>query len=99
MQLSPKAIPTPAFAPTRQLRPTETTCLPPPEVSVDGADLFNSAGCIPIQTIKDLPVLTLRDGQEFCDRDGSLLARVERFNQDGGFRMNRPGVEPCPADD
>ncbi|CAH0343229.1 hypothetical protein RHI9324_04962 [Rhizobium sp. CECT 9324] len=61
------------------------------QVSIDGADVFKSAGCISIQTIKDLPVLTLRAGQEFCDRDGALLARVEKFNPDGNFQMNRPG--------
>lgn len=61
------------------------------QVAVNGADIFESSSCIPTDAIKDLDVLTLREGQEFCDRDGRLLARVSKFESSGFFTMKRPG--------
>lgn len=45
-------------------------------VALPGTDIFNSTGCIPVASVQNLQVLTLRVGQEFCDRDGALLARI-----------------------
>lgn len=62
------------------------------QVTLGGADIFNSSGCIPVEQIRNLGTLTLRSGQEFCDRDGRLLARVNDFMSNGAFYMTRPGT-------
>jgi hypothetical protein len=65
------------------------------DVTLNGADIFNAAGCIPVSSIKDLPVLTLRSGQEFCERDGRLVARIGKFQNGGKFFV----TQPCEFDD
>ncbi|MBV2183571.1 MAG: collagen-like protein [Rhizobium sp.] len=60
-------------------------------VALPGTDIFNSTGCIPVASLQNLQVLTLRAGQEFCDRDGAFLAQIEKFGGDGGFLTMRPG--------
>ena len=60
-------------------------------VALPGTDIFNSTGCIPVSSLQNLQVLTLRVGQEFCDRDGALLARIEKFDLYEAFKMNLPG--------
>lgn len=45
-------------------------------VALDGQDVFNTASCIQIQSVRGLDVLTLRPGQEFCDKSGELIGRI-----------------------
>lgn len=60
-------------------------------VALPGADVFNSTGCIPVVSVLNLQIMTLRVGQEFCDRDGALLARIERFTDNGKIWTTLPG--------
>jgi hypothetical protein len=48
-------------------------------------DIFNSSSCIPIDTIRNLDVLTLRSGNEFCDKTGRLLFRVSKIGENDGL--------------
>jgi hypothetical protein len=58
-----------------------------------GLEAFNTTSCIPASSVKNLPVLTLRAGQEFCASDGALLATVQEFNTRGDrLYMMRPGA-------
>lgn len=61
------------------------------QLTLDEADVFNASGCISVDSIKNLDVLTLREGQEFCERSGRLLARVNKFKINGYFVITRPG--------
>ncbi|NML73573.1 hypothetical protein HHL25_05470 [Rhizobium sp. S-51] len=60
-------------------------------VSLDGEDVFDSSGCIPVSGIKSLTTLKLRAGQEFCEADGRLVGTVSQFFSKGGFAVKRPG--------
>lgn|GEM_PF-4105016 len=70
--------------------PSASTAAAAP-VALPGTDIFNSTGCIPVASVQNLQVLTLRVGQEFCDRDGALLARIERFSDSSTFWTRIPG--------
>ncbi|MDC9834357.1 hypothetical protein [Rhizobium binxianense] len=55
-------------------------------------DIFNSSACIPIDSIRNLDVLTLRSGNEFCDRTTRLIFRVSRIREnDGRIFFETPG--------
>lgn len=60
------------------------------QASLGNQDAFNMSGCIPVSAIRDLAVLTLREGQEFCADDGALVARIGRGNQ-YRFSIKMPG--------
>lgn len=60
----------------------------------DGADVFNSSGCVALSTVKSRELLVLRKGQEFCDSDGRLVAHVKTFESSGYISMARPGELP-----
>ncbi len=60
-------------------------------VSVGGEDVFNSAGCIPVSELRSLQVLTLREGQEFCEADGRLVAKITLMRDSGAFSYQQPG--------
>lgn len=79
IQQAISALPTPAAASTGV------------NVTLGGADVFNASGCIPISAIRELEVLTLREGQEFCDTDGRLVGTVGSFSGRGSFVVKRPG--------
>ncbi len=59
-------------------------------VTLGGADVFNAKGCIPLDSIKNSETLLIRDKQEYCARDGRLVATVIA---DGGsaYVFRRPG--------
>ncbi len=61
-------------------------------VTLGGEDIFRSAGCIPVSSVRNLQVLTLREGQEFCEADGRLIARIGRIEASGYFNVSRPGL-------
>jgi hypothetical protein len=60
-------------------------------VSLGGEDVFNTAGCIPVSEVRNLEVLTLRQGQEFCEATGKLVAQVARAEPDGYVSITMPG--------
>lgn len=61
-------------------------------VTLNGQDVFNASGCIPIDSIRGLDVLTLRSGNEFCDRTGRVIFRVTEIRQsDGRIYFMTPG--------
>ncbi len=58
--------------------------------SLGNQDVFNISGCIPVSAVRDLTVLTLREGQEFCADDGALVARIGRGDR-YRFSITMPG--------
>lgn len=75
----------------QQMAALPATSVAASPVALPGTDVFNSTGCIPVASLLNLQVLTLRVGQEFCDRDGALLARIERFSDSGKIWTTLPG--------
>lgn len=59
-------------------------------MSLGGEDVFDSSGCIPVSEVKRLATLTLRQGQEFCETDGRLVATV-KMERTGFLIITRPG--------
>jgi hypothetical protein len=59
-------------------------------VSLGGEDVFDSSSCIPVAEVKRLATLTLRQGQEFCEADGRLVATV-KMERTGFVIITRPG--------
>lgn len=70
--------------------PTSTTN--PIGGALSETDAFQTSGCISVDNIRNLEMLPLREGQEFCDGNGRLLARVGEFSRNGWFKMTRPGT-------
>jgi hypothetical protein len=61
-------------------------------VTLGGQDVFDAAGCIPLESIRNLQVITLRAGNEFCDRNGRLAFRVKSIREsDGAIYFANPG--------
>jgi len=61
-------------------------------VTLEGTDVFKASGCIPVDNIRNLDVLTLRAGNEFCDKTGRLLFRVTSIRErDGRIFFSNPG--------
>lgn len=84
----------------RQLIQQALSSLPAPStgggggitVSLGGEDVFNSAGCILVPELRSLQVLTLRAGQEFCEADGRLVARITGMSDSGLLNYQEPGL-------
>lgn len=60
-------------------------------VALSGQDIFNSSGCIPVSEVRNLEVLTLREGQEFCEADGRLTAKITSIAGTGTLFYTLPG--------
>ena len=60
-------------------------------INLSGEDVFDAAGCIPVAEVKKLTTLTLRQGQEFCEADGRLVATVKNMDRTGFLLISRPG--------
>lgn len=54
-------------------------------------DAFNGSNCILVDSIKNDNVLYVREKQEFCKKDGSLVATVYKMSDSGEFSVNVPG--------
>lgn len=61
-------------------------------VTLGGEDVFNSSKCISVSEVRQLEVLLLRDGQEFCETDGRLVAKIGSAGIRGAFSYTMPGV-------
>jgi len=57
---------------------------------VDFSGNFDLSKCLPADEIKKLQTITVRAGSEFCDKDGSLLAKIEKL-QDESILFSAPG--------
>lgn len=68
-----------------------TNAVPSINVTLDGQDIFNASGCIPMQSIRNLEVLTLRKGNEVCDKTGRLMFRISEFYEGGEVYFLTPG--------
>lgn len=67
------------------------------QLTLDGADVFKTAGCIPVASLIGLDILTLRPGMEFCDKNGALVGRMTEIGSNGQMWIKRVAapVESC----
>lgn len=54
-------------------------------------DVFNGGKCIITDSIKNDNVIYVRENQEYCKKDGTLLAVVDQWDNGGSFNVTIPG--------
>jgi hypothetical protein len=52
-------------------------------IALNGQDIFDTADCMNLSGVRNLEIVMLRPGQEFCDEAGRLIGRIDLSGSTG----------------